>query len=70
MMILILFVPINVFGLTVTASSAILMDMNSERILYSKDMHNPRLIASITKIMTSVLAIENGNLDDVVHVGE
>jgi len=69
-MLFILFVPINVFGLSVTASSAILMDMDSGRILYSKDMHNPRLIASITKIMTAVLAIENGNLDDVVTVGE
>lgn len=67
---LLLFVPINVFGLTTTASSAILMDMDSGRILYSKDMHNPRLVASITKIMTAVLAIENGNLDDVVTVGE
>lgn len=67
---LILFSPINVFGLTVTASSAILMDMDSGRIFYNKDMHNPRLVASITKIMTAVLAIENGNLDDVVTVGE
>ena len=41
-MTLILFIPINVFGLSVTASSAILMDMDSGRILYSKDMHNPR----------------------------
>ena len=50
---LILFIPINVFGLSVTASSAILMDMDSGRILYSKDVHNPRLIASITNIMTT-----------------
>ena len=66
----ILLVPTNVFGLSTTASSAILMDMDSERILYQKDIHTPRLIASITKIMTAVLAIENGNLDDVVTVGE
>lgn len=66
----VLFIPINVFGLSVTASSAILMDMDSGRILYQKDIHNPRLIASITKIMTAVIAIENGNLDDVVTVGK
>lgn len=65
-----LLIPMNVFGLSTTASSAILMDMDSGRILYQKDIHNPRLIASITKIMTAVLAIENGNLDDVVTVGE
>jgi len=62
--------PVNVFGLSVTASSAILMDMDSGRILYQKDIHHERLVASITKIMTAVLAIENGNLDDVVTVGE
>lgn len=65
-----LFSPINAFGLSTTASSAILMDMDSGRILYQKDIHNPRLVASITKIMTAVLAIENGDLDDVVTVGE
>lgn len=65
-----LFLPISVCGLTKTASSAILMDMDSGRILYSKDIHNPRLIASITKIMTAVIAIENGNLNDVVTVGK
>lgn len=65
-----LFVPFNVFSLSTTASSAILMDMDSGRILYQKDIHNERLVASITKIMTAVLAIENGNLDDIVTVGE
>jgi len=68
--IVLLLLPINVKALSTTASSAILMDMDSGRILYEKDIHNPRLVASITKIMTAVLAIENGNLDDVVTVGE
>jgi len=69
-MLLILFFPTIVLGLSTTASSAILMDMDSGRIFYSKDIHNPRLVASISKIMTAVLAIENGNLDDVITVGE
>lgn len=67
---IILFSFSSVNALSVTASSAILMDMNSGRILYQKDVHNPRLVASITKIMTAVLAIENGNLDEEVIVGE
>lgn len=46
------------------------MDMDSGRILYQKDIHHERLVASITKIMTAVVAIENGNLDDIVTVGE
>lgn len=65
-----LLLPNQIKALSVTASSAILMDMDSGRILYQKDIHNQRLIASITKIMTAVIAIENGNLDDVVTVGE
>jgi len=46
------------------------MDMDSGRVLYAKDKDNPRLIASITKIMTAILAIESGKLDDTVTVGE
>lgn len=65
-----LLIPSSVLGLTTTASSAILMDMDSGRILYQKDIHQERLVASITKIMTAVIAIENGNLDDIVTVGE
>lgn len=37
---------------TSTAHSYTLMDMDSGRVLLSKDMHSKRLIASITKIMT------------------
>ena len=70
LVILIFVMPINVFAIANTASSAVVMDIDSNRIFFGKDIDNRRLIASITKIMTSVLAIENGNLDDVVTVGE
>ena len=46
------------------------MDMDSGRILYSKNSNDVRLIASITKIMTAILAIENENLNKQVIVGE
>lgn len=62
--------PFSVNALANTASSSILMDMDSKRILYQNDKDEQRLIASITKIMTAVIAIENKNLDDVVTVGE
>ncbi len=69
--ILILFLmPISVFAISDTAKSTILMDMDSGRVLYSKNADEQRLIASITKIMTAVIAIENGNLNDEVTVGE
>ena len=65
--ILILFIP-KVNASTSSASSYILMDSTTGRVLMSKDMHTRRLIASITKIMTATLAIESGKLDDVVEV--
>jgi D-alanyl-D-alanine carboxypeptidase (penicillin-binding protein 5/6) len=44
---------------SVTARSAILMDANSGEILYSKNIDAKRYPASITKIMTTLVAIEN-----------
>lgn len=55
---------------TSSAHSYTLMDMDSGRVLLSKDMHSKRLIASITKIMTSILAIESGKVDDIVKVDD
>jgi len=45
-------VPLNVFAKD-TARSTILMDVDSGRILYRKNVDERRLIASITKIMTT-----------------
>lgn len=55
---------------TSSASEYILMDMTTGRILEGKDYNNPRLIASITKIMTAVLAIESNKLDKKVVVDD
>ncbi len=52
----------------VQAESAILMDVNSKRVLFEKNADEPKSIASITKIMTAILAIEYGNLKDTVTV--
>lgn len=44
-----------------SASSAILMDAQSGRILYEQNAYEPRLIASITKLMTALVALESGH---------
>ena len=49
-----------------TAASAILMDADTGTILYQKHPHARRPMASLTKMMTGILAIEHGHLDDVV----
>lgn len=70
LLVLFLLIPSKVEAVEVTGSSAILMDMDSGRVLYEKNADEQRLIASITKIMTATIAIEQGNLDDIVTVGE
>ncbi len=60
---------VTIYAITDTAKSTIVMDMDSGRVLYEKNADEPRLIASITKIMTAVVAIENGNVNDYVTVG-
>ena len=55
---------------TSSAYEYVLMDMDSGRVLASKNMNSPRLIASITKIMTAILAIENKNINEIVKVDE
>lgn len=60
----------KVYASTISASEYILMDMDSGRILEGKDYNNPRLIASITKIMTCVIAIESNKLNEVVIVDD
>ena len=65
----IIFIP-NANASTNSANEYILMDMSSGRILEGKDYNNPRLIASITKIMTCVLAIESNRLDEIVVIDE
>lgn len=53
-------------GPSVTASSAIVMDASTGLILYEKNIHDKHYPASITKILTSLIAIENSSLSDVV----
>ena len=69
-MFLLLFIPIHICAFETSATSAILMDMDSGRILYSKDIHNRRSIASISKIMTAVVAIESGKINNEVVIGD
>ena len=64
-----LLIPIGVGAIDTSARSAILMDIDSNRILYEENINEVRSVASISKIMTALLAIESGKLDEVVVVG-
>ena len=53
-----------------SAYEYILMDQATGRVLEGKNYNTPALIASITKIMTCVIAIESGKLDKNVVVDD
>ena len=51
---------------SITAASAIVMDVDTGTILYQKKMDTKHYPASITKIMTTLLALENSSMDEIV----
>ena len=48
----------------------LLLDLNDKAVLYAKGAYDKVYPASITKIMTALLAFTNGNMDDVVTITE
>lgn len=59
---------VNNTKLELNAQSAILIDADTGRVLYEKNGYNEMPMASTTKIMTCIVALENGNLSDVVKI--
>ena len=50
----------------ITAESAVVMDAASGAVLYGKEADSRQYPASITKVMTALLAVENCSMDDIV----
>lgn len=63
LIIMLLFLCINV------KASIVVMDGDSGRILYGKNEDERKLIASTTKIMTAIVALENSNIKTNLIVG-
>ena len=67
-------VVLGLFATTAAASTttyiksetAVLMEANTGAVLYNKDMNRRMHPASITKIMTALLAVENCNMNEVM----
>ena len=57
-------------GPAIGAEAAILMEAETGTILYAKNIHEHLYPASITKIMTGLLAYENLSMDDMVEFSE
>ena len=54
----------------IASPSALLMDLNTGKILYEKNMNEKMYPASLTKVMTAILALENCELTDVATVSK
>ena len=57
-------------GQPVQAAAAVVMDLDTDTFLYAKNITDTHYPASITKIMTTLVALEHAGLDDVIACGE
>ena len=55
-------------GPNIFSEAGIVMDVDTGAILYAKNIDNPHYPASITKILTALVALENSELTDIVTV--
>lgn len=60
------FAPVSKAALGSSASGACLIELSTKKVLYASSAHTKLPMASTTKVMTALLAIEHGNLDDLV----
>lgn len=63
-----LFEPTRVGAIDVSAKAAIVMSADTKEILFSKNASDRLPMASTTKIMTALIALENAKLDETVNV--
>lgn len=76
LLILSLFLPTNFLLATseekdplhLQSAAAIVMDYDTGRVLYTKNATEPRPMASLTKVMTSILLVENCDLEEMIEV--
>ena len=60
--------PVRVWGVSTSASAAVLMDADTGQVLYEKEPHRRMRIASTTKLMTALVALEQGGLEREITV--
>ncbi len=70
--IFVIFINQNIFAdePEINSLSAVLIDTSTGRVLWGKDYEKPMAMASTTKIMTAIIALENCNIKDTVTVSK
>lgn len=69
-MVILLYNTVWASGLNINAREAIVFDRNSKRILYEKNIDKKVPNASTTKVLTAIVAFENGRMTDVVKISK
>ena len=64
------FIPVFGDAPVVTAPTAILIDAKTGKVLYEKNADEKHFPASTTKVMTGLLAVEKGKMDEVITIGK
>lgn len=54
--------------LNLQSQAAVVIDAQSGRVLYDKNANEKRPMASLTKVMTSIMLVENCELDELIEV--
>lgn len=62
--------PVKAFCVGSSAVSAIVIETSTNSVVYEKNAYSKMPMASTTKIMTAICAIESGNVDRVVRVND
>ena len=60
--------PVRAWGVSTSASAAVLMDADTGQVLYDHNGSRRMLIASTTKILTALVVLEHARLDEVVTI--
>ncbi len=60
--------PISAYALSLSSESSIVICADTNQVLFGEDIHKKMGMASTTKIMTAILALEYGNTSDIVSV--
>ncbi|GIN73470.1 D-alanyl-D-alanine carboxypeptidase DacB [Bacillus sp. J14TS2] len=62
--------PKKAGAVSVSASAAVLIEQETGRVLFEHNANETHRIASITKVMTAILAIESGKMDETTTVSK
>ena len=65
-----LYIPEAGYAFSTSAGSTVLINADTRQVLYADNAKEKRGMASTTKIMTAIVALENGNTTDVFTVSE